>query len=725
MSDRNRIDEKARKAREKRINKGWTAYIIIGSVFILLSIAAIFRFIKTATIDAPKWKEIAKHQFPGPKISSPIRGNIYSDEGIPLAISVPRYEARIDFQAGGFTSSRGHSDSIFLADVDSFAICLSSVLNDRSAASYKNVLMNGYKQKNRATRIINREITHIELNKIKQSKYLRNRGANTTGFYTVQYIRRVRPYDNLASRTVGGLQTDPDSVGITHGNSGLELRFDSLLCGRPGLDRMVRVPPRFERVPIYPAVDGMDVYTTINVDIQDITEQALRKEVEESNAAWGTAIVMEVKTGAIKALSNLDRSHSGYYYESTNHALADLIEPGSTFKTISMVAALETGRISPNDTVDVGNGIYQYARGLRIRDWNAHRGGYGKITRYEVIYNSSNVGTALSVLEAFGQDRRQDYLDQLNKMNVFDQINFEIPGTAKPRFKQDVDTWSNSTMPWSSFGYEVQMPPIYTLRFYNAIANNGEMMEPYLVNEVSNHHGKRAYSRKPTVINKQILSKKTLEIAKKMLRGVVTEGTGKGLNSPYIEIAGKTGTALISGQGGYSGRANVTFCGYFPANDPLYTCIVTVGRPNVNSSGIPGRVLKEIAEKIVANKKPTPLKSVQADSLASFHQDVAAGNRRAIKQSLKLTGVDVNHIDKKSEWVKKEGDNVGQTFSATQLIENSMPDLVGMSVMDAIYLAECSGLQIRVKGIGGTVKHQSLNAGSRIYRGQEVTLTLR
>lgn len=725
MSERHFVDEEARKARERRINKGWTAYILIGAFFVLLSILAIIKFVATATIDAPKWNEIAKHQFPPPKLSVPVRGNIYSDEGTPLAISVPRYDARIDFQAGGFTSARGHSDSIFLAEVDSFAISLSTILKDRSAAGYKKLLLDAYHRKERAARLINREITHIELSEIKESKYLRNRGPNTTGFYTTQFIRRVRPYDNLASRTVGGLMTDPDSLGITHGNSGLELRFDSLLCGKPGLDRMVRVPPRFERVAIHPAIDGMDVYTTINVDIQDITEKALRKEVEAAEAAWGTAIVMEVKTGAIKALCNLDRSANGaYYYESTNHALADLIEPGSTFKVIAMAAALETGRVSPEDTVDVGNGIYRYARGLTIRDWNANKGGYGKLSRYEVIYNSSNIGTALTVLEAYGQDRKQEYLDQLNKMNVFDQIDFEIPGTAKALFKQDVSTWSTSTMPWSTYGYEVQMPPIYTLRFYNAIANNGMMMEPYLVSEVSNKGGgKVAYKRKPRVINKAILSKETLEIIKKMLRGVVTEGTAKKINSPFIEIAGKTGTANISTGGGYSGKANVTFCGYFPANDPIYTCIVTVGRPNVNSSGIPARVLMEIAEKTVANKNFVPLQSVAADSLATFDQSVAAGNRSGIRRALKLTKTNVQELGK-SDWLRKEEIDGHQILSNSLPQDNVMPHLEGMATMDALYLAERLGLKVTFQGVGGTVRKQNKNAGSKIFRGQEIVLTL-
>ena len=719
--------EQQLEALERQSMRGVRFYIVLGVIFALLSIVIVFRIIQIATVQADSWQKLAKNQILDPEPSPPTRGNIYSDEKIPLAISVPRYTMRIDFQADRF------NDSIFLAHVDSLALKLSNLIGDKSAKAYRASLMSGFNKKSRSTKLVDREVTHLERNEINSWSYLKRQCILGTSKYnnpgiTVhpkeRVIRRIRPYQSLAARTIGGLQTDPDSLGITHGNSGLEMRFDPLLCGKPGLDRLVRIPPRFERIPIIPAEHGMHVYTTLNIDIQDITERALRKALIESNAHWGCAVVMEVKSGAIKAISNLDRIREGVYMESTNHALADLIEPGSTFKVISMMAALETGRISHTDTVDVGNGVYRYARGLTIRDWNAHHGGYGKLTRDEVIYNSSNIGTALSVLEAFGQDRRQEYLDALNAMNVFDQIDLEIPGTAKPRFKQDVSTWSMSTMPWSSYGYEIQMPPIYTLRLYNAIANKGKMMQPFLVSEVSSDDGHVGYQRKPEVVNSQIVSRKTLKLIQSMLRGVVTEGTAKRMDSPFVEISGKTGTALISSGGGYEGRANVTFCGYFPSQDPLYSCIVVVGRPNVNSSGIPGGVLREIAEQSIATNRYRPLSEMHPDSTATFNMRIDAGYKEGVKEAIQKTKAKPDRWDKRAEWTKHEGGDSLQILKELIVIDNVMPDFCGMSAMDALYLAEQLGLKVYLSGSGGTVTKQSRKAGGALRRGEVLTLQL-
>lgn len=707
--------------------RGVRFYIVLGITFALLSVVILLRITQISTVQAESWQKLVKNQELAPVPSTPTRGNIYSDEIIPLAISVPRYTMRIDFQAEGF------SDSIFLAHVDSLSLKLSQLIGDKSAQAYRASLMKGFNEKSRSKKLVDREVTHLERNEIMSWSYMKRQRIEGTSRRNnpgiVQppesAIRRVRPYHSLAARTIGGLQTDPDSLGITHGNSGLEMHFDSLLCGQPGLDRFIRIPPRFERVPIIPAEQGMHVYTTLNIDIQDVTERALRNALIASDAHWGCAVVMEVKSGAIKAISNLDRIREGVYLESTNHALADLIEPGSTFKVIAMLAALETGRISHADTVDVGNGIYRYARGLTIRDWNAHRGGYGKLTRDEVIYNSSNIGTALSVLEAFGQDRRQEYLDALNEMNVFDQINLEIPGTAKPRFKQDVSTWSMSTMPWSSYGYEIQMPPIYTLRFYNAIANGGKMMQPYLVSEVHSDEGKIGYQHKPEVVNSHIASRKGIKQMQAMLRGVVTEGTARGVNSPFVEISGKTGTALITSGGGYGGRANVTFCGYFPSQNPIYSCIVVVGKPNVNSSGIPGGVLREIAEQSIATNHFRPLKEVQPDSTATFGLRINAGYKEGVKKALEQTKAKPDQWDKRSSWTKHEGGDSLQILRELIVIDNVMPDFVGMSAMDALYFAEQLGLKVYLSGSGGTVKSQSRKAGGAARRGETLTLQLR
>ncbi|MDO5036047.1 MAG: penicillin-binding transpeptidase domain-containing protein [Porphyromonas sp.] len=705
--------------RDRRIKKGWIAYMLFGIVMTMLGFAVLVKGSITSTRDAAAWDKLLIHTSPDVS-SAPNRGNIYSDMGIPLAISVPMYDTRIDFRAGGF------NDSIFLTNVDTLAEELAGYFGGESKASYKNRLMNGYNEKKRATAIVRREINHVDFGRLKSMPYFKSRSNNTTGLTATRYIRRNRPYNTLAQRTIGGLKRDADSIGITHGNSGLEMAFDSLLCGEPGIDQRIRVHNSYKRVPRIPPKDGLNVYTTLNVDIQDITERALRKKLVEVNADWGTAVVMEVKTGQIKAISNLDRVSEGHYTERTNHALADLLVPGSTFKTASMLVALNEGYCAPKDSVDTGNGIYHYARGLTIKDHNAHKGGYGKITLDQAMWYSSNIGVAKVLLEGFEGENKK-FLDRLNGMNIFDPIELEIPGTANAMIKQDASTWSKSTLPWVSFGYELEIPPIYTLRFYNAIANGGTMMEPYLVNSVGNERI-TVWSKKPKVINKQIASKQSIRQMQEMLRGVVLYGTGKDMNSPFVEIAGKTGTTQIYQQGSSWGGAGhmVTFCGYFPANDPQYSCIVVVFRPKgvYPAGNIPGAVLVEIAEQTVATTRNIPIKSVKADSLATFDQHVSSGLVNSVERSLELTKAHVDALESRGTWLQHLGGDSLQLLHRADPIEGQMPDLIGMATEDAIYLSEQLGLRVSISGRKGYVKRQSIKAGQTIRKGQSVHLTL-
>lgn len=709
--------ERGNRQRTLRIHKGWQRYMLLGIILVVLGIVVIIKATITATVNAKKWEALMPTQVTKSSID-PIRGNIYSDSDVPIAISVPRYVVAIDF------GSRGFEEEVFKEQLEDLSKSLSSIIGDRSAAEYRRILLRG-KERGRFHRIIRREVSYTELQEIRELPYFKGRSRFKSGLVSEMYIRRVHPYGNLAFRTIGRIMNEPDSLGLTHGNSGLEMRFDTLLCGVQGVQRSVRLPARTVPVVEEPALNGMHVYSTLNVDIQDIAEKALRRALVDVDADWGCAVVMDVKTGAIKAMANLDRIHEGQYMESTNHALADLIEPGSTFKAISMLAVLEQRGVNPEDTIDVGNGLYSVGRGLVIRDHNAHRGGYGKITYNEVIYFSSNVGTARAVMKTF-EGNEQGYLSQLNKMNIFDQIDLEIPGTAKPRFQQDVSKWSRSTMPWSAYGYEILMPPLYTLRFYNAIANGGKMMEPYLVREVSGN-GKVAYEREPRVVNERIASEEAVRQLQDMLRGVVTKGTGKPMDSPYVSISGKTGTAQRLGGGTFSGAGhNVTFCGYFPAEKPLYSCIVVVSRPRgvYPSGAIPGGVLREIAEQTIATSYTLPLNQIKADSLATFDQRVLAGNSKSIRRALKYANVTPNRFDKDSEWVKHEGGDSIQMLTSTTPQSGVMPDMVGMSVMDAVFLGEKLGLTVRIAGSGATVGKQSIRAGERARSGQHLLLTL-
>ena len=717
---RQKSNQRSTLQRTKRIHKGWELYMKFGLLLVLLAIIVLVKVTIISTVQARKWEALVRYSVKSKSAIDPLRGNIYSDQDVPVAITVPRYEIALDMGSASF------DEETFNEELDDLSKTLSQLFGDKSAASYRQGLLQARQKRSKYYRLGRREISYTELQDLLQHPYFLGRSRFKSGLTTTKYIRREHPYGNLAFRTIGRIMNEPDSLGVTHGNSGLEMRFDSLLCGKAGVNRWVRVPPRWEPVEEVPATNGMDVYTTLNVDIQDIAEKALRRKLIEVDADWGCVVVMEVETGAVKALANLDRMSEGIYMERTNHALADLIEPGSTFKSISMLGVLEHRGVNPEDTVDVGNGLYTIGRGLTIRDHNAHKGGYGKITYNEAIYFSSNVGVAKAVMQTYGNDR-QSYLDQFNKMNIFDQIDFEIPGTARPRFQQDVEKWSTSTMPWSSYGYEILMPPIYTLRFYNAVANNGKMMEPYLVREVS-RGDKIGYEREPRVVNKQIASSRAIEQLQAMLRGVVTVGTGTAMNSPYVHISGKTGTAQRLGGGSFKGAGhNVTFCGYFPSERPLYSCIVVVSRPRgvYPSGSIPGMVLREIAEKTIATSYTQPLGKVLPDSLATFGQRVLGGTADGVKHAIKYTGAKVERPHSGgAEWLSHEGGDSLQIFIPFSPEVGVMPDLKEMSVMDALYLAEKLGLDVRLTGKGGVVAHQSINKGGRIRHGQLLILTL-
>ena len=708
----------------QRAKKAYILYLIIGLFVTLLAVLIFVRTVWTATVDASDWRALNANIKHENVTSQPVRGNIFSDSGSPLAVSVPRYKTRIDFRAGGFDRE------FFMEKVDSLSAALSAYFGDKSASAYRSHLIRGLEKGSRSWNVISREVTHTELRAMQEMPYLKLKNKNKTGFTTERFIRRVMPYGSLARRTIGSLKSDPDSVGITHGNSGLELAFDEVLCGKQGLDRFIFVPRMWVRDPVILPENGMNVYTTINVDIQDITERALREELMRVNADWGTAVVMEVKTGAIKAIANLDRLGEGRYGERTNHALADLLEPGSTFKSISLLAALETGKIQPGDTVDVGNGLYHYGRGLTIVDHNAHKGGYGKITVTQVLANSSNVGTALEVMRAFGKpgpSNNRAFFDALNRMNVFDPIKLEIPGTARPYINRHPEEWQNGAMPWISFGYQVQMPPIYTLRFYNAVANGGKMMEPYLVTEVSNDE-EVFYENGPKVVNEQIASDEALRKIQGMIRSVVTHGTGKAMDSPFVLIAGKTGTAQILGPGGYEGNGhNVTFCGYFPSDNPIYSCIVVVSHPRgvYPSGSIPGAVLRAVAEQSVATSDEVLLEQLKPDSLATFDQKEGGGLLANVEKARRLAGLKDREIKGEGDWVTYVRRDSVTEMRLVDPATTRMPDLVGMTVSDAVFLSEMLGLNVTVAGKGSYVARQTIPPQRTVKEGNQVTLVLK
>ena len=725
MSEGNRHKDLNKAARkEMLVQRGKRAKLWYYSIGVLLSLFGLLILgatAKTALIDGPTWNRFAASMRSPDVYSSANRGNIYADNGTALAISVPMYTVRIDFRAAGF------KDSLFLANVDALSDSLSRYFGDRSKGSYKSQLMAGYSKK-RQIKIIDFEVNHTQLKAMRKMPYLSYPNSNVSGLVTEMAIRREKPFGTMASRTIGFLKRDVDSLGVTHGSSGLELAFDSLLCGVPGIDMKIRIPKRSVRKTKIPSIDGKDVYTTLNPSIQDITERSLRDMLIEVNADWGCAIVMEVKTGAIKAISNLDRFAEGVYAESTNHAVADLLEPGSTFKVPSILAALEEGYCHPEDTVDVGNGLFPYAKRV-VRDHNAHRGGYGKITIAQSIWFSSNVGVAKTILKGF-ETRPEKYLEWLDKMSFFDPIHLEIPGTAKAYIDRDVKNWDRTKLPWVSFGYGTMVPPLYMCRFYNAIANNGKMMEPYIVSTVE-AEGKVLLRNKPKVVNKKIASNQSLSQMRQMLRDVVEKGTAKDVDSPHILIAGKTGTAQRSaGKAGYAGQGhNVAFCGFFPYDNPQYTCMVTVSRPrNGYPSGgrIAGGILRNIAEQIYATTMTVSLSDMVPDSTAVFDTEVLGGRREAVKNAVDISQTKDLQVEK-GDWLYHGFNEVDSVYMLNTAVveEGVVPHLVGMVPRDALYLAESLGLRVQIIGFGREVVRQSIPPGRKFTNNPTLILTLK
>ena len=439
---------------------------------------------------------------------------------------------------------------------------------------------------------------------------------------------------------------------------------------------------------------------------------------------------MEVETGEIKAITNMGRIREGVYGETKNHAVADEIEPGSTFKVASIMVALEDGLCNPGDTVDVGNGIYMY-KGARMTDHNMNKGGYGRISVEQAIWYSSNIGVAKTILKGYS-DNPTKFVEGLYRIGMNADLRLEIPGAGRAKIRRPDDTtryWSKTTLPWMSFGYETQVPPINTLAFFNAIANNGEMVRPMFTKEIL-HNGKTVQSFSTEVINSSICSDHTLALIKDMLLGVVEKGTGKAVHSDIVRIAGKTGTAQIATGGVYRTSGHqVSFCGYFPADHPKYSCIVVIRRPRIGypSGGtMLGGVVRAIAEKIYASHMSFDVRDMERDSTAVMVPRVKGGDLRAVEEVLDELDIKADTDSLETKWVVASAEQEENKVKLSDLTirEGLVPRVVGMGAKDAVFLLEQAGLRVSLSGVGRVVS-QSIQPGQRVSKGQTVLLTLK
>ena len=716
-------------------------YGVIVAFLLLFGLAIIVAAGKIVfTNEGKEWRKVGKKESVlSDRIILPKRGNIFTHDGKIMATSEPLYGIYMDFRAGGMDK-----DTLY-AYVDDLSAALSKKFKDRTAAQYKNIIVGGWKQreledrqinenkqkgsnkrvpiKSRYVRIIRNDISYVDLKEIRTFPFFNFR-SNRNGLIAEEKNSRKRPYGNLANRTVGNVYKDLSKGGA----SGIELKYDSLLRGVEGVKSRQKIEGRWTDIEEVAAKDGYDIVTTLDADIQDITERALRDMLVETSAESGTAIIMETKSGEIKGIANLDRLSGGGYAEGNPNAFSYMNEPGSTFKTVTVMVALDDGVIVPTDSFHVGTGLFQY-KGKWVRDHYWRRGqDRGFLTVKEGMEVSSNIVMSNIVLKGY-EDNPDKFVKGIDRIGLRKQLKWDVPlngieGTSSIRFPDDKDNyWSKTTLPWMSFGYESKVPPIYLLMFYNGIANNGKMIKPFIAKTLMKD-GRVVEEYKAEVINKKMCKESTLEQIQDMLVGVIENGTAKVVGSDFFPIAGKTGTALIASGGGYSDYY-VSFCGYFPADDPQYTCFVGIRRPRgvPSGGGQAGMVFKNIAEQTFVRNNQLGVDEVRVDSLLDKSPIVKSGNAQKTKTVLSKLKIKTEG-NFESPWVAVNKDSVSYVSHDIQVEDGVVPRVIGMGARDAIYLLEQAGLRVSMTG-SGRVTSQSISAGEKNARGKTIRITLR
>lgn len=686
-------------------------------VFVLLGIAIIVKIIYLQFVEGSKWREMAQTITYKDITIEPNRGDICALDGRVLATSVPYFEIRMDLKAAGLTNE------IFYEKIDSLALCLSKFFGDKSSKAYRSEIVNARKsgRNRRFYPIGDREIDYVELQKIKKFPLFRL-GLNKGGFIPVQVNRRILPHQTLAARTIGNVNDGGVAVGI-------EGAFNSYLKGKTGISLQQRVPGNtwveVNSVNQVDPEDGDDVITTLDVNLQDLAENALHKQLEKHGAGWGTVIVMEVKTGDVKAIANLKRDEDGVYSEAYNYAIGESAEPGSTFKIASLIALLEDGYIKLDDEVNTGKGKMKiYDRVLTDSDDKGH----GKITVKQVFELSSNIGVATLVMKYY-RGKEESFIDRLYSMKLNQPLGLEIQGEVAPYIKYPKEKyWSGLSLPMMSIGYEVKITPLQMLTFYNAIANDGKMVKPHLIKALIKH-GQPVQTFGDEVICSSICSSSTLRKVREVLEGVVEEGTAKNLKNPRYKIAGKTGTAQIAkGKRGYKSGGlsyQASFVGYFPADDPKYSCIVVVNSPSKSvyyGNIVAGPIFKEISDKVFATSKEW-FPEVNSDAILADMPKSKSGYKEHIEEVLDELDIPVKDKSNESKWVSTIQTDEDVELNSKTVIKNLVPDVTGMCIKDALFLLENVGLKVSVKG-KGSVRKQSITPGSRAERGQTISLEM-
>lgn len=672
------------------------------------------------------WNEVADRFVKENVMVDPNRGNILSGDGKLLASSLPEYTLFMDFMVSDNNEQRkakeqAKKDSLFKLHLNDICEGLHRIFPDRSAAAFKQHLLSGRNQKSRYYKIYPKRVSYIQYKEVQQLPFF-NLGRNRSGLLGVASNNRKRPFGSLAERTIGDVYADT-ALGA---KNGIELAFDTLLKGKKGVTHRQKVMDKYLNITDIEPVDGADIISTIDVDMQDICEKALVDKLQELNAMVGVAVLMEVKTGEVKAIVNMTRGKDGKYHEIRNNAISDMMEPGSTFKTASIMVALEDGKVEPDTQVDTGNGV-KMMHGRPMKDHNWNRGGYGVIDVTRILEVSSNVGVS-SIIDQYYHDDPQKFVDGLKRLGITEPLHLQIAGEGKPNIRGPKERYfAKTTLPWMSIGYETQVPPLNILTFYNAIANDGVMVRPKFV-KAAVKDGQIIQEYPTEVIREKIASESTLQKIRTILEKVVSQGLAKPAGSKQFAVAGKTGTAQISqGAAGYTAGGRkylVSFCGYFPADAPKYSLIVSIQKPGLPASGgqMAGSVFSKIAERVFAKNLSYDMKNA-IDSTSVVIPEVKAGELAETSYVLNRLDVPTQGKTSKESWGRAEKDSLSVKLEQLQMTAGVMPNVMGMGAKDAVYLLEKAGLRVNIAGVG-KVTRQSIPSGNKYQKGQTVALQL-
>ncbi|WP_439881949.1 penicillin-binding protein [Pontibacter sp. MBLB2868] len=679
----------------------------------LFACAIVYKVVYIQFMDGARWKKISKERRIRYQPVYATRGNIYSDNGSILATSLPFYRVAFDPTVS--------DAALFNSGVDSLALLLSRFYQDKSEDYYKRKIKNARHSGKRYIRLNSGQINYQEKKMMAKWPIFRA-GKNKGGVIFEKVEKRFKPFGLLAERTIGFINEDKNGAG-------LEFSFNSDLAGTDG-------EALFERIaggnkPIYDGTEvkpqhGYDIQTTIDINLQDVAENALYKALEKTDAEYGCVILMEVKTGEIKALANLGKTKGGYI-EDYNYAVGNQgrTEPGSTFKLASMMALFEHNpEVSLTDTIDTGDGTYRI-KNTTMSD--SKHGGYGKLAVHQIFEKSSNIGVA-KLMEQYFSDHQTAYVDYLNKFGLNTTLGFQMEGEARPYMKSPQDkNWYGTTLTSMAIGYEMKISPLQTLAFYNAVANNGVKVQPIIVKEIRKAD-KVIQSFQTRVLNEKICSDETLKKLRIMLEGVVENGTAKNIHSNDYKVAGKTGTARKVKDGHYVREYSTSFAGFFPADNPKYSCIVIIDSPqgvNVYGGDVAAPVFKELADKAYARDLAMhkPLRARVAPNKDSM-PGVAAGNQEDLAYICNMIGVSNHPNGSDEEWVKVEQKRRSLEFKPNPVLNQKVPDVTGMTLRDALFILGNQHIKVHVQGAGKRVQKQSLVPGTDIVKNTKITIVL-